>query len=250
MNLGSGSNNPAKPPQRAFPKPRDLFRECENPWVARRAIDGDPGDGLHICSCGHENKLILWEGEHPLGNVSCARCNKVPHILSRLSSVMIPIAENILRYATVPSTSDSEGNEAQYGSFCRSCGLTHRAVILSADSSVNDLTVLTLDFGGSACNCGNRRDDSWGRFHIGSPRSYHRDPIGVYQEMSIRNAEERATGKMTRRYPKITTLNYTPLGAMGTTLQHKQQGLFHRNVVKLKKTRYYWRDLFKRWSPY
>ena len=111
----------------------------------------------------------------------------------------------------------SKTKKIQYGSTCPRCGLTHRAVMKDADTDHHGRTVLTLDFGETACHCGSRPDEGWVQLYIGSPRGYHRDPVTVYRDMSARNAEF-AVGGLTRRHPKIDALRYMPLCAMGSMI--------------------------------
>ena len=242
------TNAPPLLRERSYPKPKELFSECENPFVARSALGDDPGDGIYICSCGHENKLLLYKGAHPFGNVSCARCDQVPNLFSKVSSVMILIADTVLQFATALARPNPDDNEAPYGSLCPKCGLTHRAIILSASHATDGTNTLIVDFGDSDCKCGNRRDHSWDHFEINSPVSYHKDPISAYQGLSIRNAEI-ATGTISRRHSHINALPYTPLCAMGTSVHHIQPGRDH-NVTKVLRVRKICKTWLRRWNTY
>ena len=185
--------------------------------MACQCTGNDPRDGLHICDCGRETKLTLWKGEHPFDKVSCPTCGQIPDALSRLSNVMIPSIDPILRFAVVPAYPNFEDKEIQYGSTCPRCGLTHRAVMKDADTDHHGRIMLTLDFGKITCLCGSRPGEGWVQFYIGSPREYHRDPITVNRDMSARNAEF-AVGRLTRRHPQIDALRYMPLCAMGNMI--------------------------------
>jgi hypothetical protein len=192
--------------KRAFPNPPDLFADSEHPVVARASVGDDPRDGIHICNCNRESKLTLYLGNHPFGNVMCDMCEKPPHRFSKLSDVMMPIYGWTERFAAVKHDDDFKDQNVPYGAICWHCGLTHRAIAYEDKDGGPDVT---LDFGDLTCSCSTEFDNTWVRFYIGSPRSYHRDPVKAYQGMSEQNAEF-ATGILNYRYSQITNLTETP----------------------------------------
>lgn len=196
--------------RRMHPNPPERFSDSTIPHLIQNLSGIDPGDGVYVCSCLRENQLFLFDGDHPLGNVSCKSCDKIPHSTSKLSDVFTPIFDFASRYAAVPFWTDMKKYPVPYGFICTSCGLTHRAVLKGTKTDEGGVTKAILDFNPSACACGDEATDGRVGFYIGSPEKYHRDPNSVHGEISIRNAEF-ACGQYARRHPPIMPLDHIPM---------------------------------------
>lgn len=152
-------------------------------------VCGDKNDGAWLCvHCGHQNLVKLQDGNHPFGNLTCARCN---HIFGSKDVSTNVIGRDAMRddfhpdHVFVP-----EGKTC--GVICPGCGATHRGLQMPMQD-VPSYT--TFDLSAVYCHCDKRNSGEykscWYRFSIGSCRDWHDDRIGAEGRIAEERLESR-----------------------------------------------------------
>lgn len=170
----------------------------------RRLVAGpDMADGVLVCGCGHESRLIHWGGNHPLRHVKCHSCKRVFNMATCVATPIFKVEQE----ANVQKAILADASAADcHGRMCASCGQTHRAS--------------SPGFHGS-CGCGVIPSSKDFYFFLGSPKSYRRDPDEVVQSLRIQRVQaphqqypdERPSAPVSAR---VHTLHYLkPLGRQG-----------------------------------
>ncbi|CAO2649028.1 Nn.00g099770.m01.CDS01 [Neocucurbitaria sp. VM-36] len=147
----------------------------------------DPGDGLWVCCCGHENRLVHYRGAFPFKYLNCGRCDHILCPDCRTTEILTPVRAKIM-LVEVEQQSHQQNEEVRFCRLCRSCGLSHRASMDGCHVNFRDVT----------CPCGKPAITDGSYFYIGDVDAWRCDPAGRAVEMNLERqlaASERAVAK-------------------------------------------------------
>ncbi|KAF2876076.1 hypothetical protein BDV95DRAFT_664362 [Massariosphaeria phaeospora] len=166
--------------QRAEPRTPYLeYAGAEFPHLQAAGAPQTMADGLWICACKHENKLVHYTGPHPFKYVRCDACDRPINKPAAASEIFTPLRHDLAALFDFNSR-----KLVPYGQVCRGCGLTHRAKVTKAGE---------IEFDGQVCACGEVADATWVRFAIGSPVRYRFDPEAAYVKVWEKRIRPRLT---------------------------------------------------------
>jgi hypothetical protein len=179
--------------QRAeLPSAQNLRKKHEYGNLLQASHGNEIEDGVFICCCGAENKIVHFVGAHPFKFINCRVCNHTFCSKCNSSEVLTPIKAVML-----PPCQATPSMVSNLGQICADCGLTHR-VTLTPRGLINENVL---------CHCGSRFDETWIMFGILSPDKYRYDPNAAYVKLKAGRAAQAAQDLLSIPLPQAEYFN-------------------------------------------
>ncbi|KAF2854746.1 hypothetical protein T440DRAFT_542303 [Plenodomus tracheiphilus IPT5] len=169
---------------------------------SERLVIADPGDGMWLCDCMHENPLLHFHGKYPFKHMKCGKCEHIHFPKCSTSAILTPIPSVTMEVFKERYHDAVHQDEARYCRLCRPCGLTHRAVLVEGH----------LDFQ-APCLCGASAIEDGNCFYIGSVEEWRSDPnsqaVNLRLQRTLTAAAVVAEDLRSRQQPRAHNLRPT-----------------------------------------
>jgi hypothetical protein len=178
-----------KDPQRAEKAWRlSQYVEAGAEYPNLRLTGDKQADGLWVCHCRHENKLIHYAGPHPFKHLRCGKCEHIMCEFCPTSAIMTPLKQVTANTLKLPDS------QPMFAWVCQHCGLSHRA---------------TASECATHCACGYSLKDCSRGYHIGSIVGYRRDPEGTAVTLSLQGRHTATKNLVSASNPAFEPMNFS-----------------------------------------
>ena len=142
-------------------------------------------DGLWLCCCGFENKLVHWTGPFPFKHLKCGECEHVLCDNCETTEILTPWNPKM---GVIP-----DANGLRLLQVCPSCGLSHRAVVYEDHNGKHLEWVPKASHSyAETCHYGHLAGFKWLQYAIRSPGIYQLSHKAATRELKEKRSKAKS----------------------------------------------------------